>query len=209
MQIALALYERFTALDIIGPFQVLVGVPGHDVFFVAAEAGPVMDHTGRCPLAASRTFAEVTAPDVVVVPGGPNAERLIPDHPIISWLQRVHPTTTWTTSVCTGSILLAGAGLLAGIDATTHWATYDVLSSLGAQPTATRVVERGKIITGAGVSAGIDMALTLLDRLHGPVVAQAVQLGIEYDPQPPFDSGSPAKAPQEVMDLVMGMRASR
>src|SRR5258706_10164007 len=209
MQIALALYERFTALDIIGPFQVLVGVPGHDVFFVAAEAGPVMDYTGRCPLTASRTFSEVTAPDVVVVPGGPNAERLIPDHPIVSWLQRVHPTTTWTTSVCTGSILLAGAGLLEGIDATTHWATYDVLSSLGAHPTSTRVVERGKIITGAGVSAGIDMALTLLDRLHGPVVAQAVQLGIEYDPQPPFDSGSPAKAPHEVMDLVMGMRASR
>ena len=102
-----------------------------------------------------------------------------------------------------------GGRLLDGIDATTHWATYDVLSGLGAHPTATRLVERGKIITGAGVSAGIDMALTLLDRLHGPVVAQAVQLGIEYDPQPPFDSGSPAKAPQEVMDLVMGMRASR
>jgi transcriptional regulator GlxA family with amidase domain len=151
----------------------------------------------------------VTAPDVVVVPGGPNAERLIPDHPIISWLQRVHPTTTWTTSVCTGSLLLAGAGLLEGTDATTHWSTYDVLSSLGAHPTAMRVVERGKIITAAGVSAGIDMALTLLDRLHGPVVAQAVQLGIEYDPQPPFDSGSPAKASQEVMDLVLGMRASR
>src|SRR5258706_5786845 len=162
MQIALALYERFTALDIIGPFQVLVGVPGHDVFFVAAEAGPVMDHTGRCPLTASRTFAEVTAPDVVVVPGGPNVERHIPDHPVISWLQRVHPTTTWTTSVCTGSILLAGARLLRGIDATTHWATYDLLSGLRAHPTATRIVERGQIITGARGSAGIDLALSLL-----------------------------------------------
>ena len=209
MQIALALYERFTALDIIGPFQVLAGVPGHDVFFVAAEAGPVMDHTGRCPLTASRTFAEVTAPDVVVVPGGPNAERYIPDHDhlVVATGAPHHDVD----HVRVHGLDPSRRGRPPRRDRRhhPHWATYDVLSSLGAHPTATRVVERGKIITGAGVSAGIDMALTLLDRLHGPVVAQAVQLGIEYDPQPPFDSGSPAKAPQEVMDLVMGMRASR
>lgn len=199
MQIALALYPKFTALDIVGPFQVLADVPGHDVVFVAGEAGPVVDHTGRCPLMATATFAEVTAPDIVVVPGELFADR---DDRVVRWLRQVHPTTTWTTAVCTGSLYLAAAGILDGVDATTHWARKEQLERLGARYTEQRVVERGKVITAAGVSSGTDMALTLLDRLYGPAVAQSVQLAIEYDPQPPYDAGSPSKAPADVLEYT-------
>jgi transcriptional regulator GlxA family with amidase domain len=208
MQIALALYPKFTALDIVGPFQVLADVPGHEVVFVAGEAGPVVDHTGRCPLVATATFADVTAPDVVVVPGELFADR---DDRVVQWLRQVHPSTTWTTSVCTGSLYLAAAGILDGLDATTHWARADQLERLGARYTAQRVVEQGKVITAAGVSSGIDMALTLLDRMYGPAIAQSVQLAIEYDPRPPFDAGSPAKAPADVLELAkaaLGVPAS-
>jgi len=203
VQIALALYPTFTCLDIIGPFQVLVDVPGHDVAFVAGQAGPVIDHTGRCPLVASTTFAEVSAPDVVVVSGGAFSDDL--DDEVVRWLRRVHPNTTWTTSVCTGSIYLAAAGILDGVDATTHWARTEQLEGLGARYTEQRVVERGKVITAAGVSSGSDMGLTLLDRMYGREMAQAVQLAIEYDPQPPFDAGSPSKAPAEIVELVRSM----
>jgi transcriptional regulator GlxA family with amidase domain len=199
MQIALALYPKFTALDIIGPFQVLADVPGHEVEFVAGEAGPVVDHTGRCPLVATATFADVTAPDVVVVPGELFADW---DDRVVQWLRQVHPRTTWTTSVCTGSLYLAAAGILDGLDATTHWAWADQLERLGARYTEQRVVEQGKVITAAGVSSGIDMALTLLDRMYGPAIAQSVQLAIEYDPQPPFDAGTPSKAPADVVELA-------
>jgi transcriptional regulator GlxA family with amidase domain len=199
MQFAFALYPRFTVLDVTGPFQCLVDVPGHEVVFVAGEAGPVIDHTGRCPLVASSTFSEVTAPDVVVVPGGFSDDM---DYRVVHWLRQVHPTTTWTTSVCTGSIYLAAAGILKGVDATTHWAWAEELEALGARYTEQRVVERGKVITAAGVSSGIDMGLTLLDRMYGPEAATRVQLAIEYDPQPPFDAGSPAKAPVGVVESV-------
>jgi transcriptional regulator GlxA family with amidase domain len=208
MQIALALYPKFTALDIIGPFQVLADVPGHEVVFVAGEAGRVVDHTGRCPLLATATFADVTAPDVVVVPGELFADW---DDRLVRWLRQVHPSTTWTTSVCTGSLYLAAAGILDGLDATTHWARADQLERLGAHYTEQRVVEQGKVITAAGVSSGIDMALTLLDRMYGPAVAQSVQLAIEYDPRPPFDAGSPSKAPADVVELAkaaLGVPAS-
>jgi transcriptional regulator GlxA family with amidase domain len=157
---------------------VLADVPGHEIVFVG-EAGPVSDHTGHCPLVASMTFAEVTAPDVVVVPGELAAEW---DDRLVQWLRQVHPTTTWTTSVCTGSLYLAAAGILDGVDATTHWARTEQLERLGARYTEQRVVARGKVITAAGVSSGTDMALTLLDRMYGPAVAQTVQLAIEYDP---------------------------
>ena len=208
MQIALALYPKFTALDIIGPFQALADVPGHEVEFVAGEAGPVVDHTGRCPLIATATFADVTAPDVVVVPGELFADW---DDRVVQWLSQVHPSTTWTTSVCTGSLYLAAAGILDGLDATTHWARADQLERLGARYTEQRVVEQGKVITAAGVSSGIDMALTLLDRMYGPTIAQSVQLAIEYDPRPPFDAGSPSKAPADVVELAkaaLGVPAS-
>jgi transcriptional regulator GlxA family with amidase domain len=208
MRIALALYPKFTALDIIGPFQVLADVPGHEVVFVAGEAGPVVDHTGRCPLVATATFADVTLPDVVVVPGELFADW---DDRLVQWLRQVHPSTTWTTSVCTGSLYLAVAGILDGLDATTHWARADELERLGARYTEQRVVEQGKVITAAGVSSGIDMALTLLDRMYGPAIAQSVQLAIEYDPRPPFDAGSPSKAPADVVEVAkaaLGVPAS-
>jgi transcriptional regulator GlxA family with amidase domain len=205
MQIALALYPKFTMLDIIGPFQVLVDVPGHDVAFVAAERGLVPDHTGRSGLIATKAFNEVTSPDVIVIPGGMNDNA---DDPIVDWIRRVHPTTTWTTSVCTGSLFLAAAGLLDGLDATCHWQRAKRLEELGARYTEERVVTRGKVITSAGVSSGIDMALTLLDHLHGPLIAQAIQLAIEYDPQPPFDAGSPSKAPADVVELVQAFFAA-
>ena len=200
MQIALALYPNFTMLDIIGPFQVLVEVPGHEVVFVAAEAGPVVDHTGRATLIATQSFADVADPGIVVVPGGLGDTEIQAE--LVDWLRAVHPTTTWTTSVCTGSIYLAVAGILDGLDATTHWARKRVLEQLGAHYSTERVVERGKVITAAGVSSGIDMALVLLDRMHGTEIAQMIQLAIEYDPQPPFDAGSPAKAPAALVELV-------
>jgi transcriptional regulator GlxA family with amidase domain len=203
MQIALALYPSFTMLDIIGPFQVLADVPGNDVVFVAAQTGPVVDHTGRASLVATKSFADVPAPDVVVVPGGLNDTELQAE--LIDWLRAVHPKTTWTTSVCTGAIYLAAAGILDGVDATTHWARKRALERLGGHYVTDRVVERGKVITAAGVSSGIDMALVLLDRVHGPELAQMIQLAIEYDPQPPFDAGSPAKAPSALVDLVQQM----
>ena len=207
MQIAIALYERFTALDVVGPFQVLADVPGNDIVWVAEQTGPVLDHTLRLPITATATFAEVTRPDIVIVGGGINTEGHLPDHPIIGWLREVHPHTTWTTSVCTGSLLLAGAGLLDGVDASTHWLSAGLLEELGAHYTEQRVVERGKMITAAGVSAGIDMALTLLAHLHGDEVAQCVQLAIEYDPQPPFDAGAPSKAPAAIVELVSSLMA--
>jgi transcriptional regulator GlxA family with amidase domain len=200
MQIALALYPKFTMLDIVGPFQVLADVPGHEVSFVAAEKGFVVDHTGRGGLIATQTFAEVTAPEVVVVPGGLGDTEL--QDALLRWLRAVHPTTTWTTSVCTGGIYLAAAGILEGSDATTHWARREQLERLGARYVTDRVVERGKVITAAGVSSGIDMALTLLDRMYGAEIAQMIQLAIEYDPQPPFDAGSPWKAPEHLVAAV-------
>jgi transcriptional regulator GlxA family with amidase domain len=205
MQIALVLYPKFTMLDIVGPFQVLADIPEHDVVFVASKAGLVADHTGRSGLVASAALDEVPHPDVVVVPGGLGETEL--DGAVVRWLRRVHPTTTWTTSACTGSIYLAAAGILDGVDATTHWARRDRLEQLGARYTEQRVVERGKIITAAGVSSGIDMALTLLDRMYGPERAQAIQLAIEYDPQPPFDAGSPTKAPAEIVEFVRAVLA--
>ncbi len=204
MQIALALYPKFTALDIVGPFQTLVDAPGFDVTFVAAIAGPVVDHTGRLTLEAPRSFAEVSTPDVIVVPGG-MVEPAGGDDPVVQWVRAVHPTTTWTTSVCTGSLFLAAAGVLDGIDATGHWTAMDRLRALGACPTSERVVERGKVITAAGVSAGIDMGLTLLARLAGDDIARAIQLAIEYDPQPPFDAGSPDKVEADLRELVAGI----
>jgi putative intracellular protease/amidase len=206
MQIALALYDGFTTLDIVGPFQVLVDVPGNDVVWVADRTGPIPDHTGKLPFTATATFDEVPAPDIVIVPGGFGTRAQLPESPIVDWLRRVHPTTTWTTSVCTGSLLLAGAGILDDTDATSHWCFADALNELGARYTESRVVERGKVITAAGVSAGIDMALVLLERIHGADVAQTVQLAIEYDPQPPFDAGAPSKAPAPIVELVRALQ---
>jgi len=202
MKTAFALYERFTALDIIGPFQTLVDVPGIDAYFVAEHPGPVRDHTGRLSLTATASFDDATMPDIVVVPGGLADQHATVDHPVVQWLKRVHPSTRWTTSVCTGSIFLGLAGILEGIEATSHWGALNRLATLGAKPTGRRVVRQGKVITAAGVSAGIDMGLTLVAELFGETMARAIQLAIEYDPQPPFAAGSPEKAGPELVAMV-------
>jgi transcriptional regulator GlxA family with amidase domain len=202
MQIAFALYPQFTGLDIIGPFQTMADLPGVDCVFVAEHAGPVIDHTGRLSIVATASFAEVTAPDVIVVPGGFADRDAGPDDPVVTWIRAVHPTTTWTTSVCTGAIYLALAGVLDDMDATTHWAAYERLGALGAHPTEQRVVQRGKVITAAGVSAGIDMGLTLVARMFDDEIAKSIQLAIEYDPQPPFDAGAPSKVSPELLAFV-------
>ena len=203
MQIAFGLYPGLTMLDFIGPYQVLTNVPGIDVVVCAAERGRLADDNGLLHLDIEHTFDEVRTPDVTMVPGGFVTRRLAREqHPIVGWLRDTHETTTFTTSVCTGSLLLGAAGLLDGLDATTHWCAYDELASYGATPTETRIVREGKIWTAAGVSAGIDLALTLVAEIWGPELSQALQLGIEYDPQPPFDSGAPSKADPEIVALV-------
>jgi transcriptional regulator GlxA family with amidase domain len=202
MQVAYLLYDRFTALDITGPHDVFSSVPGNESVFVAEEAGPVRNESDTLSLVADASLEEVTSPDIVVVPGGFGNRILLEHEPLHEWIRGVHETSTWTTSVCTGSLLLAAAGLLDGVPATTHWLARDLLAELGAKAVPDRVVEHGKIITAAGVSSGIDMALHLVKRINGPEVAQAVQLGIEYDPEPPVDAGSPEKAPPEIVELV-------
>ncbi|HSD24535.1 MAG TPA: DJ-1/PfpI family protein [Solirubrobacterales bacterium] len=202
MQIAYLLYERFTALDITGPHDVFNSVPGNEAIFVAEQAGPVRNESDTLSLVADASLDEVRTPDIVVVPGGFGNRVLLEHEPLHDWIRTVHENTTWTTSVCTGSLLLAAAGLLDGVPATTHWLARDLLAELGANPVPDRVVKHGKIVTAAGVSSGIDMALRLVQQINGDEVAQAVQLGIEYDPEPPFDAGSPEKAPQPIVDLV-------
>jgi len=202
MQVAYLLYDRFTALDITGPHDVLNSVPGNESIFVAERAGPVRNESDTLSLVADASLDEITSPDIVVVPGGFGNRMLLEHEPLHEWIRGVHETSTWTTSVCTGSLLLAAAGLLDGVPATTHWLARDVLAELGAKPVPDRVVQHGKIVTAAGVSSGIDMALHLVTGINGPEVAQAVQLGIEYDPQPPHDAGAPEKAPPEIVELV-------
>jgi putative intracellular protease/amidase len=197
MKIAILLYDGFTALDAIGPYEVLSRLPGAETSFVATQPGAVVTDTRIVSLNVERSLAEMPDPDVVVVPGGPGEVAARAGGPALEWLRAVHATTSWTTSVCTGSLILAAAGLLDGLPATTHWLAREELRSLGAEPTPERVVFAGeKIVTAAGVSAGIDMALALAARIAGDEVAQAIQLGIEYDPQPPFDAGAPEKVPE-------------
>jgi transcriptional regulator GlxA family with amidase domain len=202
MNIAIVLYDRFTALDAIGPYEVLSRLPGASVSFVAADSGPVSTDNGMLTLLAGHSLAEVRQPDIVLVPGGPGEVVQRAGSALLEWLRVADRTSRWTTSVCTGSLLLAAAGLLDGRRATSHWLALEELRRLGAQPVNERVVFDGKLVTAAGVSAGIDMALSLAARIAGDTVAQAIQLGIEYDPQPPFDAGSPAKAPAEVVELL-------
>jgi transcriptional regulator GlxA family with amidase domain len=209
MQVACLLYDRFTALDIVGPFEVLNNVPGAEPVFVAERTGPVRNESNTMSIVADRSIDEVTSPEIVIVPGGFGTRDLLEHEPLLSWLRQVHETTTFTTSVCTGSLLLAAAGLLDGVPATTHWLARELLGELGARPVPDRIVEHGKIITAAGVSSGIDMALRLVQLMHGDDLAQAVQLGIEYDPQPPLDAGSPDKAPQPIVEAVRAAFAAQ
>jgi putative intracellular protease/amidase len=196
MQVAIPIFPRFTALDAVGPYEVLQRIPSVDVVFVGHQRGEMRTENSMLGVSCDATFDEVGSPDVVVVPGGIGTRKLIHDDVMRTWLQSVHPHTTFTTSVCTGAVLLAGAGLLEGLTATTHWRSADLLNELGARYVPDRVVEHlpERIITAAGVSSGIDMALRLVELVVDRGAAQAAQLLIEYDPQPPFDSGSPAKA---------------
>jgi len=202
MNIAILIYDRLTALDAIGPYEVLSRLPGASVTFVAAERGPVHTDNGMLTMLAERSIEDVRRPEIVLVPGGPGEVAARAGGPALEWLRAVHETSTWTTSVCTGSLILAAAGLLAGKRATSHWLAFEKLRELGAEPVAERVVFDGKIVTGAGVSAGIDMALALTAQIAGEQVAQAIQLGIEYDPQPPFHAGSPRTAPAAIVELL-------
>ena len=207
MQVAFLLFDELTALDAVGPYDVFNRIPGAETVFVAEEPGQFQTEAGGLVLAASNSLDDVTSPDVLVVPGGNGTRPLLTNDTVLDWVRSVHETTTWTTSVCTGSLVLAAAGLLDGAPATTHWMAREELAALGAVPTAERVVEYGKIVTAAGVSAGIDMALTLTQRMNGDEIAQAIQLGIEYDPQPPFDSGSPEKADPKLVAMLRQFRA--
>ncbi|MGW6916721.1 DJ-1/PfpI family protein [Kitasatospora sp. NPDC054939] len=204
MQIAILLYDDFTALDAVGPYEILGRVPGVEVVFTAAKPGPVRTDLKSLALTADLPLSEVTSPDVLLVPGGPGTAALLADREVLDWVRTASAATTWTTSVCSGSLLLAAAGLLTGRRATSHWVVLEHLAALGAVPTTERVVFDGKYATAAGVSAGIDLALDLAGRIAGPGIAEAVQLVVEYDPQPPYDMGSTAKAPAE---LVAALRA--
>ncbi|MGA5765279.1 DJ-1/PfpI family protein [Nonomuraea bangladeshensis] len=203
MHVAIPLYPRFTALDAVGPYTVLAFAPGWRVTFVAAEPGPVTDDRGSLSLAATASYDDVPDPDVIVVPGGPGTFDALGDEALLGWIRRAHGRTSWTTSVCSGSLLLGAAGLLDGLRATTHWAALELLREYGAEPASERTVVQGKVVTAAGVSAGIDMALTLLARATDEETAQTVQLAIEYDPRPPFDAGSPRTAPAGLADRAL------
>jgi putative intracellular protease/amidase len=202
MEIAILIYDKLAALDAVGPYEVMRNVPGWDVRFVAKEKGDIRTEDGSLGLVADYTLDQVGAPDLVLVPGGKGSRPLMHDEELLQWLREVDRTSKWTTSVCTGSLLLGAAGLLEGKRATGNWLVLDALRQFGADPVGGRWVEDGKVLTAAGVTAGIDMALHLVAVEAGPEVAQAVQLGIEYDPDPPFDCGSPQKAPAEIVELV-------
>jgi transcriptional regulator GlxA family with amidase domain len=202
VRIAILIFDKLTALDAVGPYEVLSRLPNADLKFVAKEAGPKRTDTGALELTADLAISELPDPDVVLVPGGEGNRPLMRDDEVLDWLRTAHESTTWTTSVCTGSLLLGAAGILDGLKATSHWVHRERLREFGAEPVAARFVEDGKVITAAGVSAGIDMALHLAARDVGEAFAQAVQLGIEYDPDPPFDTGSPEKAPPELVEAV-------
>jgi len=204
MDIAIPIFDRFTALDAVGPYEVLSRLPGARVSFVAAEPGPKRTETEMLTLLAECSLDDLPEPEVIVFPGGFGTRELMKDETLLAWLRHAHEHSEWTTSVCTGSLMLGAAGILDGLEATTHWMMLELLADLGATPVSRRVVEQGKVITAAGVSAGIDMALLLAARIAGDDYARAIQLGIEYDPEPPFDSGSTAKASEETIALVAG-----
>jgi transcriptional regulator GlxA family with amidase domain len=205
MQIAIPLFARFTALDGIGPYEVLQRIPQFDITFVGHQRGEVRSENGMLGITVDATFEEMPRPDIVVFPGGVGTRPLVNDERVIEWVRTAHATTTYTTSVCTGSLVLGAAGLLTGLTATTHWSCYPELAAAGATPVADRVVEHldHRIITAAGVSSGIDMALRLVEILVDRTAAEASQLMIEYDPQPPFDCGTVAKSNDAVMHRVI------
>jgi putative intracellular protease/amidase len=202
MRVAIPIFDRLTALDAVGPYEVLSRLPDAEVVFLAARPGAYRTENRMLALSADASLEDLPDPEVIVVPGGYGTRTLMDDQRLLGWLRTAHESSQWTTSVCTGSLLLAAAGILGGLEATTHWMALDVLTEYGARPVSRRVVREGKVITAAGVSSGIDMALVLAALIAGEEYAQAIQLGIEYDPEPPFDTGSTAKAPPAVVAAV-------
>jgi transcriptional regulator GlxA family with amidase domain len=205
MKVAILIFDRLTALDAVGPYEVLSRLPAAELSFVAKETGMKRSDTGALGLNADRTLDELPDPDILLIPGGEGNRPLMRDDEVLEWVRGAHQGSTWTTSVCTGSLVLGAAGILQGLKATTHWAYRDQLREFGAEPVTERVVEQGKVVTAAGVSSGIDMALHIAHRDVGEEFAQAIQLGLEYDPQPPFDTGSPEKAPPEIVEAVLAV----
>jgi transcriptional regulator GlxA family with amidase domain len=201
---SILIFDGITALDAIGPYEVLRSAPGWEVEFVGKARGEVRTDSGALGLSADKGLDEVERADIVLVPGGKGNRPLLGDEEVLAWLRRLDQQSSWTTSVCTGSLLLGAAGLLQGRRATCHWLFLEKLREYGAEPVSQRYVEDGKLLTAAGVSAGIDMALYLVGREAGQEVAQAVQLGIEYDPSPPYDAGSPEKAPAAIVEMLSG-----
>ena len=199
MRIAIPLYDRFTALDAVGPYEVLARLPGASVTWLAAQPGVVRNDNGMLGIEAQAAFEDLPDPEIVLVPGGTGTNDALKEERLVDWIRRAHETSEWTTSVCTGSLLLGAAGVLDGLEATSHWLDLPELERYGARPTGRRVVEQGKVITAAGVSSGIDMALVLAERLSDATTAQAIQLVTEYDPQPPHDSGALDKASADVV----------
>jgi transcriptional regulator GlxA family with amidase domain len=201
MQIAIALYPGLTALDAVGPYEVLRLLPDAEVRFVAAAPGPVVTDSGVLFLGATHSYAETPSPDLVLVPGsGPRTATAMADTELLDWLRQVHQTTRWTTSVCTGAMILAAAGILDGLPATTHWVVQPGLAAMGAKAQhGQRIVHSGKVVTAAGVSAGLDLGLWLAGQIAGREHAETIQLYIEYDPRPPFDAGHPSKASKTVI----------
>ena len=211
IRIAVPVFDRMTALDAIGPYEVLQRNPTFDITFVGHAVGEVRTENAMLGLRADATFEELSEPDVIVFPGGVGTRPLEHDERVLAWVRGAHAGTLFTTSVCTGSIVLGAAGLLDGLTATTHWSCYRELAAHGAEPSATRVIEHldRRIITAAGVSSGIDMALRLVELLVDRTAGQAAQLMIEYDPQPPFDSGAVHKSDDTVMTRVIEYAALR
>lgn len=208
MQIAIPLFDGFTATDAIGPYEVLSRLPEADVRFVASQPGPVTSDTGFLRIETA-ALASAPRPTVILVPGGPNRALPLADTALLGWLREADRHSTWTCSVCTGALVLGAAGLLDGCRATTHWLDQGLLPEHGAHPVPARYVFDGKYVTAAGVSAGIDMALALAARIAGDDAARAIQLHLEYDPEPPFDAGSPAKAGPATTARVRATAAPR
>jgi putative intracellular protease/amidase len=204
VKVEILIFDGLTALDAIGPYEVLRSVPGWKVEFVAPRKGEIRTDAGSLGLTADASIEEVSSADLLLVPGGQGTRPLLEDEALLEWVRELDRGTKWTTSVCTGSLVLGAAGLLRGRGATGHWLYLEPLRAYGAEPVVGRYVEDGKLITAAGVSAGIDMALHLVGLEAGAETAEAIQLGIEYDPQPPFDAGHPTKAPERIVELVSG-----
>ncbi len=199
MKIAALLFDKITILDIVGPAEVLSWIPDSEIMWVGAKKGVVRAEPTGLNVTIDYTLDEVTEADVLMIPGGPGVRPLLEDQAHLDWVRQIHETTTWTTSICTGALLLGAAGLLKGLTATTHWMSNEVLEKFGATYAEERVIQQGKIVTSAGVSSGIDMALWLLAEIEGEAAARSAQLCIEYDPQPPFDSGAPSKAGEAII----------